>query len=626
MHPRLSQPSCLHQACPPPPTTSVLTVPDHPLQAGSRGEETAYLRARTVEIRHSSEAIRARTELDIVQSSDNASFWKMTAPGLGLTERVMLCSWTALGEWHLDPRGGCDAAGKEYSRSVGHFLAPAGSKLPGIVAVTRKAGAVVCTHPGMHLPKDPALLAALLPFDGTATHAAVLYPEAVNLSDSPTMLTWVSETKELELQCLEQLASTCEILSFSFGALNDVSSPLLPRRLRRFGQLPAGGDPGGHTVGPPEGALGFSRRVHAPQWNPALTQLRSAKIRPTAPVAEDSLSHTGQAAVVMEEFLRHEQCWPGFFNRLPGGDSNRIAHQGDVGTERVTIGLLRKARTAVQLALLDESDARSVKFESVAVAKSSVEFLSMLTVPDHLHAPLHNGMALIKGFLVAHWKVASLDQIKTLFGFSGIRPSKEGESYRLKKRLLRIYSLAYIQVLMRHFHTTPSLIGRVKKLDDGYTLDEDDYWKKVRSAQIAPPDPRDPACCPSLILPRNTPHPQFRTMVECSNVDGELKVLNHFVLDLLVPFSLEQWARGCGFGELQVSLKKYWLAYLAESNCPNVSHHMLRCIYSYMARSPRRNALVLHNASPSLRGTFGRSLELDALQARCCSPSPTEAL
>ena len=438
------------------------------------------MRARTVEIRHSSEAIRARTELDIVQSSDNASFWKMTAPGLGLTERVMLCSWTALGEWILDPCGGCDADGVEYSRSVGHFLSLAGSKLPGIVVVTRRAGAVVCTHPGMRMPTDPTLLAALVPFDGTATHAALLYPEAVNLSDSPTMLTWVSEGKELELQCLEQLAYTCETLNFSFGALNDVSSPLLPRRWRRFGRLPPGCDPGGHSVGPPEGALAYSRRVHPPQWNSALTQLRPARIRPTAPVAEDSLSHTGQAAVVLEEYFRHGQRSPGFFNRLPGGDSNRIAHQGDVGTERVTIGLLRKARTAVQLALLDESDARSVKFESVAVAKSSVLFLSMLTVPDHLHAPLHNGMALVKGFLVAHWKVASLDQLKTLFGYSGIRPSKEGESYRLKRRLLRIYALAYIQVLMRHFHTTPSLIGRVKKLADGYTLDEEDYWKRVR--------------------------------------------------------------------------------------------------------------------------------------------------
>ena len=38
-------------------------------------------------------------------------------------------------------------------------------------------------------------------------------------------------------------------------------------------------------------------------------------------------------------------------------------------------------------------------------------------------------------------------------------------------------------------------------------------------------------------------------------------------------------------GELQLSLKKYWLPYLAESNWPDVSHHMLRCIYSYMARS-----------------------------------------
>lgn len=34
---------------------------------------------------------------------------------------------------------------------------------------------------------------------------------------------------------------------------------------------------------------------------------------------------------------------------------------------------------------------------------------------------------------------------------------------------------------MRRFHTTPSLIGRVKELADGYTLDEEDYWKRFRT-------------------------------------------------------------------------------------------------------------------------------------------------
>ena len=103
-------------------------------------------------------------------------------------------------------------------------------------------------------------------------------------------------------------------------------------------------------------------------------------------------------------------------------------------------------------------------------------------------------------------------------------------------------------------------------------------------------------------------------MVHTANGDGLLAVLNHLVLDLLIPFSLEQRARGCGMSEIQHALRKYWLPYLAESNCPNVSHHMLRCTYSYFTRSARRNALALQNASPSLRGIFSRSLALDELQ------------
>jgi len=91
-------------------------------------------------------------------------------------------------------------------------------------------------------------------------------------------------------------------------------------------------------------------------------------------------------------------------------------------------------------------------------------------------------------------------------------------------------------------------------------------------------------------------------------------VLNHFVLDLLVPFALEQRARGCSFAELQHALRKYWLPYLHQSNCPNVTHSILRQIFGYFGRSARRNGLVLHNASPSLRGIFAKCVALDELQ------------
>ena len=413
----------------------------------------------------------------------------MVAPGLGLTERVMLCSWTALGEWRLEPHGGCDAAGREYSRQVGCYLATS-TAYKGVVVFRCRAGAPACTHPGLTLPIDETVLAAFQAFDGTASHAALLYPDAVNLTDAATMLTRTSEAKMLLQQIEEEFLFVFDTLTFSYGALNDVSTPLLKRRGRRFARLPDGAAPGGFEVGPAEGVMAFSKRVHGAQWNDEGSALRPARIHPTAPVAEDSLSRAGQAAVILEESLRHGQTHPGFYNRLAReGDGHRIFHQADVGTERVTIGLLKTTREKVAAALLDEGDPACVKFQSVTAAKAKVHFLSVLSVPDHLHAPMHNGMALVKSFLVPHWKAASLDQIKTLLGYSGIRPSKEGESYRLKRRLLRIFMLAYSKVLLRRFHTTPGNLDRVRKLEDGRTLDEQDYLKRVSLARTAPPLP-----------------------------------------------------------------------------------------------------------------------------------------
>ena len=119
--------------------------------------------------------------------------------------------------------------------------------------------------------------------------------------------------------------------------------------------------------------------------------------------------------------------------------------------------------------------------------------------------------------------------------------------------------------------------------------------------------------------------PQLRTMVDTSNVDEQLRVLNHFDLDLLVPFALEQRAQRCSFFELQHELRRYWLAYLQESNCPNVMHSILRQIFGYFARSARRNGLAMHNASPSLRGIFGKCVALDEVDYFARVRAPTLA-
>mmetsp|Transcript_35300 Transcript_35300/g.117986 ORF Transcript_35300/g.117986 Transcript_35300/m.117986 type:complete len:212 (+) Transcript_35300:285-920(+) len=118
----------------------------------ARGPEQRLLRRRTVLLQHGARAVAARAKLDIVQSSDNASCFKMVAPGLGVTERVMLCSWTALGEWHMHSAGGLDAAGRERSRAEGRYLVTGGAYAT-TVFPKRSVGAISCTHLDLRLPE-----------------------------------------------------------------------------------------------------------------------------------------------------------------------------------------------------------------------------------------------------------------------------------------------------------------------------------------------------------------------------------------------------------------------------------------------------------------------------------------
>jgi len=142
--------------------------------------------------------------------------------------------------------------------------------------------------------------------------------------------------------------------------------------------------------------------VHAAQWDDERTAVHAARVHPTAPLPEDWLSSAGQLAIVIEEWLRHGQFHPGYFALTAQGDGHRVFHQGDVGTEKVTLGLLRRVRQRVLAAVVDDSDARSAKYETEAAARAAVNVLAAradlaaLAVPDHLHAPLHNGMALVK--------------------------------------------------------------------------------------------------------------------------------------------------------------------------------------------------------------------------------------
>jgi hypothetical protein len=93
-----------------------------------------------------------------------------------------------------------------------------------------------------------------------------------------------------------------------------------------------------------------------------------------------------------------------------------------------------------------------------------------------------------------------------------------------------------------------------------------------------------------------------------------VQVHNHFVLDLLVPFFLEQRAVSCGIGKWQCALRKYWLPYLQASNCYHVIPSLLRRSMATWGDALHRNAFVYHFSSPSLRSFFGANLKLDGVQ------------
>jgi hypothetical protein len=552
---------------------------------GRLGPEQQYLRARAVRLRHNGVLAQRRSTADFVQSADNASFCKMATVGTASTSILQLISWTALGETFWPPAGGFDEDGEELSRRVGRFIVV--SKPYANVAVPEiKPGARSSSHPTLRLPTDADEFSRLefVAFDGTPSHAACLVPGAVNLTDAPTMLTGQSERRMLEQQLNEEVLQTIMTLGRCFGTFDDVPGLVIGSRPRSFGPIRQDGEPPGvFGLGSVSGEVAYSQAVHRPQWNADCSGLEPARLVITPPVAEDLNSLAGALAVALFEAQRHGQLSPGWYNKVEGGDGNRVFAQGDVATDKCALSNLRRLQHRVYRACLPASHPQCLKFESVDEAKGVVRALAMLAVPDRLHAPLHNGMAYVKAILEPYWLIASLASIKVFLGCSGIRPSKEGESYRAKKRLLRTYLLAYVRVQVRRFHTTAELVDAVARTADG-KLDEADYLK------------------------------HFLAMVAASDADGELKVLNHLVYRLLVPFSLEERARRCGFAELMQALRKYWLPYLSESNCPNVSHSLLRQIFGYFGRSARRNGLVLHNASPSLKGTFGRSIELDALQ------------
>jgi hypothetical protein len=199
----------------------------------------------------------------------------MPAPGLGVTSRVVLCSWTALGEWWVSDAASRDHEGAQYERTIGTLMATTPPYL-NVVFPSNRAGAQSCTHPGLLLPADAAQRTAcgLVPYCllMEPAHAARLAPNAVNLTSAPTGLTHVSEAQALEHLVKEQLIHEVFRAIYNHGALNDFTTRVPPCQEWRFPVLPPGSSaPGGFSLSQPMSFEAYSQMVPLPAMGSGVT-------------------------------------------------------------------------------------------------------------------------------------------------------------------------------------------------------------------------------------------------------------------------------------------------------------------------------------------------------------------
>ena len=256
----------------------------------------------------------------------------MTQPGLGLTERVTLAVWTAIGSTRLHGAGGRGRDGHELPRQVARHLATnEHSSLFSTAVHEVRAGRPCAWPPDRNLPRDVSQLAAgaFKPFDGTINHAAQLAPGMVNLGDAAAPLSGASQQQTLMLAMSEELAACRRAAVHEDGALNDVSTLVPPVRGVRFAKRTAElGDDA--ELGLPDGMRAHSHELYAAQWLDGGNALRRTTLQPGVPLPEDSLSAMGAAAVALQLALEHGMRHPGYYNRLgANGDGDRAFYQGD---------------------------------------------------------------------------------------------------------------------------------------------------------------------------------------------------------------------------------------------------------------------------------------------------------
>ena len=211
----------------------------------------------------------------LLQSSDNASLFKMTQPGLGITQRSMLCTWTAVGSTTFHPAGGRGRDGAELPCHVArHVATNRASPLAGTAVHEPTPGAACCWPPDRCLPRDTTVVdeAGWRAYDGTMHHASKLVPWLVNLNRNVgAPLSGACEQRTLMLAMLEEQAASRRNAVFEDGALDDVSTLVLPVRGFRFGRLPqsAAWSGAGFEAGPAEGMHAHSLAQYAAQWEAA---------------------------------------------------------------------------------------------------------------------------------------------------------------------------------------------------------------------------------------------------------------------------------------------------------------------------------------------------------------------
>ena len=577
----------------------------------SPGPEDPWLDSRAVYYCSPEYILKFRTTMTghyEIQSSDNAAPRRAAAAAFSGAQTSSLTHFTAIGGIFANPISGRARPDlvRELSCGVAQYLVPPDA--PGVLdwgctTFNTCVRGEPCAFPPDRrtLPHDytafKAIKSIAVPFNGTLHDAAVKLSGYLNFNVSVlSPITGAPEGEVLMGWLYAQLRQDMVDVCHLYGALNSVSSPCLPIRPTVI----VVGDGNGGVLREATGLRAHSKQFYPSQWDASGTHLRPVQMHPWPPLPLNSLVRVEQLQVQLHLQSRAlcQQKHPGWYNQLPEGDADRVFYQGDVGSEIVMYANMDAGITRIWRASLREGHPMYAKhyspFASTTDARTHVDALRRILVHDPLHAPMHNDMVIIKSILLPHRLVASLEQTRVLLRLPFLNWDSEGKQYRTKKRMLRIYGAASLMVHMRRFHTQegwligvrlqPPAIDASAGSFPGY--DEESY--------------RD----------------QFLKMIESTNRDGMLHVLNHLTLDLILPWKLDQRAKAHGLTEVQQLLRKVWIPWLqqGERGHFHVIRHMFRQLLSPFTRSERRSMVAFMNSAPSLSGTFGKSIEMDAIQ------------